>query len=67
MTESASPATAASCDGQADWLTDDARRRRRARFGDVLPDSTSDDREDSGDRSDASDDWFRREVPPHHG
>ncbi len=71
MSEPASPtppASPASPDKQADGLTDDERRRRRARvFGDVLPDSTSDDREDAGDRSDASDDWFRREVPPHHG
>ena len=69
MSEPASPSTPASPDKQADdGLTDDERRRRRARvFGDVLPDSTSDDREDTGDRSDASDDWFRREVPPHHG
>ena len=67
MTESASPDRPAAPDKPA-GLTDDERRRRRARvFGDVLPDSTSDDREDAGDRSDASDDWFRREVPPHHG
>ena len=72
MTGPASPADGPTDDGPPDdGPTDEERRRRRARvFGDVLPDSTSDDREDAGDRdgrSDASDDWFRREVPPHHG
>ena len=46
------------------------RRRRRARvFGDVLPDGTSDERDDSGGgaREGGSDDWLRRQVPPHHG
>jgi hypothetical protein len=49
------------------------RRRRRlaAVFGDVLPETTSDERapetaveasdEDAGDR------WLRSQVPPHHG
>jgi hypothetical protein len=45
-----------------------AKRRRRAEvFGDVLPDATSDDRDDeSGERSDG-DEWLKRQVPPHHG
>jgi hypothetical protein len=46
-----------------------ARRRRLAEvFGDVLPDTTSDERdpqrpsdEDAGDR------WLKEQVPPHHG
>ena len=43
------------------------RRRRAEVFGEVLPDSTSDDRDDeSGERSDG-DEWLRRQVPPHHG
>lgn len=49
----------------------DRRRRRALVFGDVLPESTSDDRgdawsetEQSGDRSE---EWLRRQVPPHHG
>jgi hypothetical protein len=57
--------------------TDDAEWRRRRRlaevFGDVLPDTTSDEREpgaadqatDSGSRS--GDRWLREQVPPHHG
>jgi hypothetical protein len=38
-------------------------------FGDVLPDGTSDERGDWGDRDreSGSDDWLRGEVPPHHG
>ena len=47
------------------------RRRRHARiFGDVLPETTRDDRADAweGDSGgEGSDDWLRRQVPPHHG
>jgi hypothetical protein len=52
----------------------DEQRRRRRRlaevFGDVLPETTSDERED--DPSDPADEtsqdrWLRRQVPPHHG
>lgn len=61
---------------------DAARRRRRDRvFGDVLPDSTSDDRDpvtrggahDTGrnasepEGGSSSDEWLRANVPPHHG
>jgi hypothetical protein len=49
--------------------TEAERRRRLAEvFGDVLPETTSDERdpgEDGDDRS--SDEWLRRQVPPHHG
>ena len=46
-----------------------ARLKRRARvFGDVLPEATSDERADSwGDRDGDSEEWLRRQVPPHHG
>jgi hypothetical protein len=62
--------------------TEEERRRRRAAvFGDVLPEATSDDRADpsergrgggadgygGGDGEDPTDEWLRREVPPHHG
>jgi hypothetical protein len=63
--EQESPAT-----GEPEW----ERRRRLAEvFGDVLPDTTSDERgpgsvdratdaeEEPGDR------WLREQVPPHHG
>jgi hypothetical protein len=46
------------------------RRRRAEVFGDVLPESTRDDRDPdgSGDRSgNATDEWLRSNVPPHHG
>jgi hypothetical protein len=45
------------------------RRRRRALiFGDVLPESTSDDREPESDRRGGENDAeLRRNVPPHHG
>ena len=38
-------------------------------IGDVLPDTTSDEREPGADRAgwdDDRDDWLRNEVPPHH-
>lgn len=55
--------------------TDDAagreakqRKRRADVFGDVLPDRTSDERGDAGVAPDSgADDWWRRQVPPHHG
>ena len=48
---------------------DEARRRRLAEvFGDVLPDTTSDERDpESAERGSTSDDWYRDQVPPHHG
>ena len=49
--------------------TAEQRRRRLAEvFGDVLPDTTSDERDDSsdGESSDRRDDWLRAQVPPHH-
>ena len=52
---------------ESDW----ERKARLARiFGDVLPESTSDDRDEpaperSGESS--SDAWLRAQVPPHHG
>jgi hypothetical protein len=51
----------------ADWKR---RRRLAAVFGEVLPDTTSDERD--GDTApegddDAQDLWLRNQVPPHHG
>ncbi|MDJ0393967.1 hypothetical protein QMK17_11555 [Rhodococcus sp. G-MC3] len=41
------------------------QRARLARiFGDVLPESTGDDKPDGADAR--SDDWFTSERPPHH-
>ena len=49
-------------------LTDEERRRRRAAvFGDVLPETTEDERDPEAEPGNASEDWLRRQVPPHHG
>jgi hypothetical protein len=47
----------------------EARRRRIAEvFGDVLPDTTGDEREpDATDERRDGDSWLRDQVPPHHG
>jgi len=45
--------------------SDEARRRREAVFGDVLPEQTADDAPDTDAGSD--DEWLRDQVPPHHG
>ncbi|HEY0952538.1 hypothetical protein [Nocardioides sp.] len=55
-------------DEQSEW----ERRRRRAEvFGDVLPETTSDERDDAAAPSrgseSATDRWLREQVPPHHG
>lgn len=57
---------------RSDAAREAERRRRHASvFGDVLPDGARDeepgawgDRDSSGGRSD---EWYRDEVPPHHG
>ena len=52
--------------GESDW----ERRRRLAEvFGDVLPDTTRDERdsEPAGRREADADTWLRDQVPPHHG
>jgi hypothetical protein len=53
---------------ESDW----ERTRRLARiFGDVLPETTSDERDPSegSDRSgeSAGEAWLKAQVPPHHG
>jgi len=41
------------------------RKARLARiFGDVLPETTRDERDE---RPQSSDDWLKSQVPPHHG
>ena len=54
---------------EPDWQR---RRRLAAVFGDVLPDTTGDERDqgsdDSGDAAESTGDaWLRDQVPPHHG
>ena len=44
------------------------RKRLAAVFGDVLPDTTNDEREPGDSASElGSDAWLRAQVPPHHG
>jgi hypothetical protein len=51
--------------------TREERERRRRRlaevFGDVLPEQTKDDAAETETDPDATDEWLRRQVPPHHG
>jgi hypothetical protein len=52
---------------ETDW---ERRRRLAAVFGDVLPETTSDERDpDRGTRDgeDPGEAWLRAQVPPHHG
>jgi hypothetical protein len=50
---------------ETDW---ERRTRLAAVFGDVLPDTTADEREPEAEPDgDASDRWLRSQVPPHHG
>ena len=44
------------------------RRRLAAVFGDVLPETTSDERDERGESgSGGAEEWLKRQVPPHHG
>lgn len=55
---------AASAD-ESEW---ERRTRLAAVFGDVLPVTTSDERDpDPASDDDAQDRWLRSQVPPHHG
>jgi hypothetical protein len=49
---------------------EEAQRKRRLAevFGDVLPETTSDERDPDDSRGDRDrDTWIRDQVPPHHG
>jgi hypothetical protein len=53
--------------GETDW---ERRKRLAAVFGDVLPETTQDERDPGEARAsgeDATDAWLRAQVPPHHG
>lgn len=44
------------------------RKRLAAVFGDVLPETTSDERDDAAPAGEPRGDaWLREQVPPHHG
>jgi hypothetical protein len=49
---------------EAEW---ERRRRLAAVFGDVLPDTTGDERDPAAPREDAGEAWLKAQVPPHHG
>ena len=50
---------------EPEWVR---RRRLAAVFGDVLPETTSDERDAGEVREDTGTDaWLRAQVPPHHG
>lgn len=59
--ESSAPAETAASAHETPWQR---RKRLAAVFGDVLPDATRDER---GPDSGKGDDWYRSQVPPHHG
>ena len=42
------------------------RKRLATGFGDVLPETTTDER-DPAEEQGSSDRWLREQVPPHHG
>lgn len=51
---------------ESDW----ERKRRLAEvFGDVLPETTADEREpeDRAGAAERGDTWLKEQVPPHHG
>ena len=56
----------AACAARARQEARERARRRAQVFGDVLPESTRDDRDDAG-ATRSPDEWLRRQVPPHHG
>lgn len=62
--ETPAPATSTSQETETAWQR---KRRLAAIFGDVLPETTSDDRDESSGESGTSEEWLRRQVPPHHG
>jgi hypothetical protein len=71
MSDQARPAEPPPTDDDPTDEDEAARRRRLAEvFGDVLPDTTADER-DAGSQTrgeeSARDAWYRDQVPPHHG
>jgi hypothetical protein len=49
-------------------VTEAARRRRIDEvFGDVLPETTNDERDEREAGSGSTDRWLLDQVPPHHG
>ena len=65
MTGSEDAGETDSAEGERGGPQRDLKRRLEQVFGDVLPDTTRDEREPPLPQDD--DDHLRREVPPHHG
>jgi hypothetical protein len=65
MSEQPRPSQPSEQSAQTEWQ----RRRRLAEvFGDVLPETTSDEHTpEVPDDEPAGDAWLRAQVPPHHG
>lgn len=64
MTEEPTPRTKSP--DESEW---ERRQRLAAVFGDVLPETTSDERDEDTTAEaddDAQDRWLRSQVPPHH-
>ncbi len=55
-------------EGRQDRLSSDWQRRRYLAevFGEVLPESTSDDRVPGSSEESGRDSWYRDNRPPHH-
>jgi hypothetical protein len=59
---------AESADGQTESARETARRRRLADLlGDVLPETTADDRPEPGPETRSDERWYLENRPPHHG
>ena len=64
MSDERSPQPSEPGEQEQDW---ERRRRLAEAFGEVLPDTTADERDDSPGRERGADTWLREQVPPHHG
>ncbi|GGR69095.1 hypothetical protein J2S40_004649 [Nocardioides luteus] len=69
MAEDETPETTGAAGSKESKEPEWKRKQRLARiFGDVLPETTQDEREpDSESGESASDRWLKSQVPPHHG
>lgn len=56
-------------DAPAEAVEPEWKRKRRLAevFGDVLPETTTDERTPGAEEAPSSDAWFKAQVPPHHG
>lgn len=64
MSSQQPPASDSPLTGDDDWKR---RRRLAAAFGEVLPETTDDERDPAERGETGNDAWLRAQVPPHHG